>query len=172
MNDRRRRRRLTSVVPALLLAAACSQPVSGSPVAGDAAPDPELPGSAGPAEPGDATDAGDLAVLAGTWTGEYTCLQGETGLTMTILPIDDASVRVLFRFYPIPGNPGAEQGSYELAGAYDGDRLLFKQQRWIDKPPDYVMVDFEVTSPVEPDVDVLSGDVLSEGCEDFTARRE
>jgi hypothetical protein len=34
------------------------------------------------------------------------------------------------------------------------------------------MVDLEVTSPVETDVDVLSGDVLSDECKGFSVRRD
>ncbi|MGH3758392.1 hypothetical protein [Actinophytocola sp.] len=165
------------LVTASLLTAACSKPVAGTPVAGAAGGgDDAAETTAAPSESdeptGDASVDGDLGPLVGTWAGEYTCLQGETGLTLAIEPIDEASVKVVFEFFPVSENPSAQQGSYEMIGAYDGDRLLFKQNKWIERPSDYVMVDLEVTSPVEPNVDALSGNVLSEGCKGFSVRRD
>jgi hypothetical protein len=134
-----------------------------------------------PAEPSTSSESstssapfGDdgLGPLVGTWSGEYTCAQGETGLTLAIEPIDDASVRVVLEFFPLPENPNVETGSFELIGGYSGDQLLFTQQKWLDQPPGYEMVDLEVTSPVEPDLDVLSGNVLLDGCKGFSARRD
>ena len=178
MTDRSRRW-LVPLLAVLALAAACSKPVAGAPVAGDdqstddrttASADPstaELPTGSSSSEA-----AGDLAPLVGTWTGEYTCLQGGTGLKLSIEPGDAESVHVLFSFYPLPENPGAKKGSFELVGAYSGEKLLLKQQKWVERPTNYTMVDLEVTSPVETDVDVLSGDVLSDECKGFSVRRD
>ncbi len=176
MTDRPRHR--GPAVPVLLLVTlvltlvACSKPVTGTPAAAPGAEQRETSTAETATEPSAGTSSsGELDPLVGTWTGEYTCLQGETGLRMTIEQADDTSVQVLFEFFPLPENPGAKQGSYQLVGAYSDDRLLFKQQKWIDKPSNYLMVDFEVTSPIEPDMDVLSGNVESEGCKGFSARR-
>jgi hypothetical protein len=178
MTDRSRRR-LVPLLAALAVLGACSKPVAGAPVAGDDPPaddrptasaDPstaELPTGSSTAEP-----SGDLAPLVGSWTGEYTCQQGGTGLKLTIAPGDAASVKVVFAFFPLPDNPGAKQGSFEMVGAYSGEKLLLKQQKWLERPPNYTMVDLEVTSPVETDVDVLSGDVLSDACKGFSVRRD
>lgn len=168
-----------AVLPALLLAvllatAACATPVAGTAVAGDEpAPETSTETTATETAAPPETGAGDvdLSPLVGTWTGEYTCLQGETGMTMTIDPVDDVSVRVILAFFPLAENPGAKKGSFQLVGSYDGDKLLLRQQKWIDQPAGYSMVDFEVTSPVEPDVDALSGNVLFEGCRGFAVRR-
>jgi hypothetical protein len=35
---------------------------------------------------------------AGDWTGSYTCMQGRTGLRLTITPKADGAVDALFRF--------------------------------------------------------------------------
>jgi hypothetical protein len=177
MIDRPRRR--GQAVPVLFLVTlvltlvACSKPVTGTPAA---APGAETRGvetttTTETETSTDTTASGELDPLVGIWTGEYTCQQGETGLRLTIEQTDDASVQVLFEFFPLPENPGAKKGSYQLIGAFSGERLLFKQQKWIDQPTGYVMVDFEVTSPVEPDMDVMSGNVESEGCKGFSARR-
>lgn len=181
MTDRSRRW-LVPLLAVLALAGACSKPVAGAPVAGDDPPAddrpsaPLAPGTVDLPEPSGSSTSesgtGDLAPLVGSWTGEYTCLQGGTGLKLTIAPGEAGTVHVVFAFFPLPDNPGAKQGSFESVGAYDGDRLLLKQQKWIERPPNYVMVDLEVTSPVEPDVDVLSGDVLSDECKGFSVRRD
>lgn len=179
------RRWLAPLVPALLLVAACSQPVTGTPVAeadGDdrtserttSAENEPIEAPTATEDDGDSPDGNeeDLEPLVGTWTGEYTCAQGETGLTLTIEPIDDESVRALFEFFPLPENPGAREGSFQLVGGYQGDRVVFEQEKWIEQPENYGMVDLEVTSPIEPDMDELTGTVLDPNCEDFSVRRE
>jgi hypothetical protein len=181
MTDRPIRRWLAPpLVTALLLTVACSKPVSGTPAAvagADPATTSETTSESTSDEPVEsssaapATDA-DLGPLLGTWTGEYTCNQGESGMTLTIEPADDASVRVLMEFFPLPENPGAKKGSFQLSGSYSSDRLVFRQEKWIEQPPNYGMVDLEVTSPVEPDVEALSGNVLFEGCKGFSVRRD
>jgi hypothetical protein len=178
MIDRPRRR--GPAVPVLLLATlvltlvACSKPVTGTPAAAPGAETrEEEPTTTTDAETSAGTTAsGDLAPLIGSWSGEYTCLQGETGLRMTIEAADETSVQVVFEFFPVPENPSAETGSFEMIGAFSGDQLQFKQQKWIDQPSGYQMVDLVVTSPVEPGMNVLSGDVEFEGCKGFSVRRE
>jgi hypothetical protein len=182
MTDRPRRRGQAALLLAgllvTLLTSACSKPVAGSPAAAPGAEPTaesstaeELPEtSGGPVTP--ATVSPELEPLVGLWTGEYVCQQGKTGMHMAIQPSQDAdNVMILFDFFPLPDNPGAKKGSYLMIGAYSGDTLQFKQQRWIDQPENYVMVDFEVTSKVESGMTTLSGTVASEGCESFTAKR-
>jgi hypothetical protein len=165
------------LVAALLLTAACSKPVSGTPGADAGAERVTTAETATSDEPAESSAAepaaaGDLGPLVGGWTGEYTCQQGETGLKLTIEPADDTSVRVLMAFFPLPENPSAKKGSYELIGSVSDDRLVFRQEKWIEQPPNYMMVDLEVTSPVDADVDALSGNVLSDGCKGFSVRRD
>jgi hypothetical protein len=177
MFDRPRRR--GPAVPVLFLVTlvltlvACSKPVTGTPAAAPGAETRETETTTTETETSaETTASGDLEPLVGVWSGEYTCLQGETGLRMTIEPADEESVQVVFEFFALPENPGAKTGSFEMIGAFSGDQLQFKQQKWIDQPPDYQMVDLVVTSPVEPGMDVLSGDVEFEGCKGFSVRRE
>ncbi|GAB3434758.1 hypothetical protein [Actinophytocola sediminis] len=190
MTDRALRRWLAPLVPALLLAAACSQPVAGTPSAGaggddrpsrsertspaeepDDEPDDEPPFPSATSGPSAGAGDGELEPLVGTWEGEYTCGQGVTGLTLTIEPADDKSVAVVFEFFPLPENPEALAGSYQMVGKYSGNRLVFRQEKWIDQPADYLMVDLEVTSEVEPGMDAMTGDVLSSTCEAFAVNR-
>jgi hypothetical protein len=176
MSERALRRWLVMLVPALLVAVACSQAVSGTPVAGGEPASRSERGEEGePAEPstsGSAPAEQGLEPLVGSWSGEYTCLQGVTGLKLTVEPVDAETVRAVFAFFPVPANPDALEGSYQLLGAYRGDRLVFRQEKWIKQPENYLMVDLEVTSPVEPDMEVLSGNVLSPDCKGFSVRRD
>jgi hypothetical protein len=182
MTDRPRRRGPAALLLAgllvTLLATACSKPVSGTPAAAPGAEptaesstiDEEPETSGGPDTP--AAISPELEPLVGLWTGEYVCQQGKTGMHMAIQPSqDEDNVMILFDFFPLPDNPGAKKGSYLMIGAYSGDKLQFKQQRWIDQPENYVMVDFEVTSEVTSGMTTLSGTVAAEGCESFTAKR-
>lgn len=176
MTDRALRRWLAPLVPALLLTAACSQPVTGTPVAaagGDTRPteqtstvdEPDLDPSAvesTASEPG--TGEGDLGALVGTWEGRYTCAQGETGAKLTIEAVDDSTLRMQFEFFPLPENPDAKSGAYVLLGAYSGERLVFQQEEWIDQPENYVMVDLEVTSELEEGMSELNGTMLTDSC--------
>lgn len=114
----------------------------------------------------------DLTALVGTWEGEYTCGQGETGLKLTIKDPAGDTLPATFEFFPLPENPSAKAGSYSMRGSRTGDRLVFRQEEWIDQPPGYVMVDLEVTSPVTDDATSLSGDVLSDNCKGFSVRRK
>lgn len=178
MTDRALRRWLAPALLAAFLSTACSQPVTGTPVAEAGADRPSTSERSAEKEPVDepsgeqSTEDPGLEPLVGTWTGEYTCAQGETGLRLVVEPIDDESVRALFEFFPVPENPDAVEGSFQLVGSYRGDRLVFRQEKWIDQPENYLMVDLEVTSPVEPEMDVLSGNVLSTNCKGFSVRRE
>ena len=175
MIDRPRRRGpagpVLFLVTLVITLAACSKPVTGTPAAAPGAETREEETTTTETS-AETTASGDLEPLVGVWSGEYTCLQGETGLRMTIEPPDEESVKVVFEFFPVPENPGAQTGSFEMVGAFSGDQLQFKQQKWIDQPPTYQMVDLVVTSPVEPDMNVLSGDVEFEGCKGFSVRRQ
>lgn len=172
------RRCVVTLVPALLVAVACSQAVAGTPVAGDegaSSSERSTEEETEPAEPSTSSSSPaeqGLDPLVGTWNGEYTCLQGVTGLKLTITPVDEETVRALFEFFAVPSNPDALEGSFQLLGAYRGDRLVFRQEKWIKQPENYLMVDLEVTSPVEPDMEVLSGNVLSPDCKGFSVRRD
>lgn len=82
--------------------------------------------------------------LKGTWSGEYTCNQGLTGVTLTVTRGDPGDVRALFHFYEAPSNPGVPQGCFEMAGRFDSasGTLRLLGGRWLLQPPGYIVVDF------------------------------
>jgi hypothetical protein len=109
--------------------------------------------------------------VQGSWSGEYVCNQGRTGLTLTIGRSDEDGVRALFHFYAAPGNPGVPQGCFEMAGRYDpasGD-LRLKGGRWLLRPPGYVAVDF--TGNVDAAGDRFEGRVTGFNCTIFRLSR-
>lgn len=161
----------------VLLATACAQPVTGTPVAGEApverettSSEPTSPSERQPSERNQPSE-GPLAPLVGKWTGEYTCNQGETGLTMTVEAVTSGTVQVLVEFFPLPENPNAKPGSFRAIGSEASGKVVVRQQEWVQQPEGYFMVDFEVTSPLEDGVEVVSGNVLAEGCRGFSVRR-
>ncbi len=110
--------------------------------------------------------------MVGTWEGEYTCGQGNTGLKLTIKEPEASSVPATFEFFPLSSNPSAAKGSYTMVGAFSsGGQLVFRQQKWVEQPDGYVMVDLAVTSPIESSTRQLSGDVLSDSCKGFSVRK-
>jgi hypothetical protein len=156
------------VVLGLVVVGGCSRAVAGEAVAGAGV---ERSGGTGGGSAEEPEGAGRLEPLVGTWRGTYTCGQGLTGLKLIVEAVDDETVRAVFEFFAVPENEAALSGSYQLLGAYRGDRLVFRQEKWIEQPENYLMVDLEVTSPVEPEMSEFSGDVLSPSCEDFTVTR-
>jgi hypothetical protein len=170
----------------LALTTACGQQVAGEPKAADnlvavprsSKPQPQPPSSRRPistARPptSAASSAADrLAGLTGSWEGEYTCAQGVTGLRLLIDRPQGETLPATFVFYGLPDNPTAKEGAYAILGSFNASgQLVFKQQRWINQPEGYVMVDIAVTSPIEADVEQLSGDVLIDSCKGFSVRR-
>lgn len=105
----------------VLLAACASNP--GSPAAPSPAPAP------------------DAAPVAGRWTGTYTCMQGQTGLTLTLSAGIMGQVEGRFDFHPISGNPAVPSGSYYVLGWYTRDgTLALVGVEWIQQPANYIMV--------------------------------
>lgn len=84
------------------------------------------------------------APIVGTWSGEYICNQGLTGVTLTITRGEPRDVRALFHFYEAPSNPGVPTGCFEMAGTYDpgSGALRLEGGRWLLRPATYVVVDF------------------------------
>jgi hypothetical protein len=173
---------LLVLAPVLALTAGCGQQVTGEaqpaaqvktgkPSKATTKPSrstrPSTPSRRPTSKPGSA----DLTALVGTWEGEYTCGQGETGLKLTIKEPEGDALPATFEFFPLPENPSAKAGSYTMRGRLSGDRMVFRQEKWIEQPPGYVMVDLEVTSPITEDATSLSGDVRSDNCKGFSVRR-
>lgn len=180
-----KRRGVCLVVLLLALATACGKPVVGEPraagngvgttskrVTTTATGSRKLTATTRPPVSSRPSTSDVLSGLVGTWEGEYTCGQGNTGLRLVIKPPEGATLPATFEFFPLPSNPSAKEGSYTMKGERGASgQLVFKQQQWIAQPAGYVMVDIAVTSPLSADVTQLSGDVLMDNCKGFSVRR-
>jgi hypothetical protein len=112
------------------------------------------------------------AAIGGTWTGTYTCLQGRTGLTLTIDEASPERVRATFHFYADPSNPAVPSGCFSQTGRYDpaSRRLTLAGGRWIVRPRDYETVG--LTGTLDSAGAVLAGRVTqAEGCTTFRLER-
>ena len=168
-------RRQAAVVAALAtglgLVAGCSTSVAGTPVA-DGASISTPTYSPGPSVPLEAPSNGapNLAQLAGTWTGTYTCNQGETALTLTL--VDPAAGASRFDFGATPSNPGVPNGSYTVTMSLDGTDLVFSPLAWTNRPGVYEMVGLRAPGPINSATTVLAGTVAYRGCTTFEVRRQ
>ena len=54
----------------------------------------------------------EASTLTGTWNGTYMCVQGETGLRLTINAKSDGKLTATFSFYSVPSNPGVPSGDF------------------------------------------------------------
>ncbi|WP_137180460.1 hypothetical protein [Roseomonas sp. AR75] len=107
----------------------------------------------------------------GEWVGAYVCGQGKTGLTLRLRARGDGMLGGLFHFWPLPGNPGAAEGCFEMrATPRPGapPALSLTAGRWLLEPPDYVTVDLEAWMGEDGQV---FGNVDGPGCTVFSLRR-
>ncbi len=80
-------------------------------------------------------------LMVGAWQGSYVCLQGRTGLTLTIDRQTNETFSGYFHFYPLRRNPAAKEGCYSVEGRRTADnRVVITTGSWITRPPGYVMV--------------------------------
>jgi hypothetical protein len=110
--------------------------------------------------------------IAGEWTGKYICTQGVTALRLTIAQGQGQAITATFNFGPLPENPEVPKGAYRMEGAYDPATRHMKLSgvKWIDAPPDYVMVGLD--GRMTQSGDAIVGDVPDLfGCTDFEVRR-
>ena len=116
--------------------------------------------------PAGAQDAG----IAGVWRGTYTCAQGVTGLILRVAGAGEA-VTASFEFFADPSNPGIPSGAYTMTGRYDtkSRALALRQERWVEQPPGYIMVDLDGT--LSADGRTVTGRIANENCSDFTVSR-
>lgn len=72
----------------------------------------------------------------GEFSGEYTCSQGLTGMTVTLRPVRGDEVDATVTFYAHPRNPNVESGCYTAHGTLDRatGKLTLRPTRWIFKP--------------------------------------
>ena len=109
--------------------------------------------------------------IAGTWEGTYDCVQGKTGLTLTIgggAPNDGLNGN--FRFYPVPGNARAASGDYEVAISFDPQtlRVGVRGTRWVNQPEGYIFANLSGVVQGRQ----LIGTVDTEGCGAFELTRK
>lgn len=74
----------------------------------------------------------------GQFSGEYTCSQGLTGMTVELRPVRGDEVDATVTFYAHPRNPTVESGCYSAHGMLDRatGKLMLRPTRWIFKPGD------------------------------------
>lgn len=109
--------------------------------------------------------------LRGTWHGTYTCLQGNTALSLTVEPRKDGTLGALFHFEAAPDNPAVPTGCFEMSGRVDpaSGRLELRPLRWLRRPADYLMVGLD--GRLSRNGQVLEGRVLGPGCTTFRVER-
>jgi len=79
--------------------------------------------------------------MLGTWRGTYICLQGRTGLTLTIDRQTQGQFSGYFYFYPPPDNPALREGCYAVDGSVDlRGAVTVTAKDWITRPENYVTV--------------------------------
>lgn len=140
-----------------MLCAAATLPGCGSTVPGSAiAAEGDGPAAAGSPE---------TTAIAGRWVGTYTCVQGDTGLTLTIEPAGQAQ----FRFYPVRTNMSVESGTFEMRVSFEAGLPRFEQVAWLEPAEGYSMVDLAAT---ELDDHTMRGTVIAPGCSVFSVSRE
>jgi hypothetical protein len=113
----------------------------------------------------------DEAEDNGIWQGTYDCSQGETLLRLTIGPEREKQREAVFYFYPRQGAPDRSSGCFSMTGRPVPGRdgwFLFSQKKWINQPPNYVMVD--LIGRIDP-AGSFEGVVHGPGCGRFTLKR-
>jgi hypothetical protein len=104
--------------------------------------------------------------------GQYSCIQGITGLTIQFLrPEADSQAVAIFKFGPSYSNQQIPRGAFLLRGAVNfKDGLLdLRPLSWISQPPGYSMVGLSGTSSDEGKT--FNGKVLFPGCSSFSITR-
>ena len=93
-----------------------------------------------PAQPSP-TPQGVCGLRAGdVFTGSYYCAQGDTALTLRVLSVEGASLRVEFVFNHAPSHAA---GRYTLTGMCASGHVTLQPEAWISRPPGYIMVGME-----------------------------
>ena len=98
----------------------------------------------------------------GVWEGRYNCSQGPVGFSVEVASGSKGRVR----FYPLPENPGAPEGEYEIEILQRSFiEIELRPVRWIRQPPGYNFV--RMRGAAAPGSKRLSGRVEAGGCADF-----
>jgi hypothetical protein len=110
---------------------------------------------------------------AGEWTGKYVCGQGVTALRLVITATGGGGARAVAHFFPTPENPRVPEGCFTATGLFEktSGQLSLRKERWIMRPRNYVMTDFDGT--VDADGKNLSGRLSGvQGCASFALTRD
>ncbi|MFO0653389.1 MAG: hypothetical protein U0326_44625 [Polyangiales bacterium] len=87
------------------------------------------------------TPQGVCGLRAGdVFTGSYYCAQGDTALTLRVLSVSGASLRVEFVFNHVLSHAA---GRYTLTGMCASGHVTLQPEAWIERPPGYIMVGME-----------------------------
>lgn len=114
--------------------------------------------------------AADNIDLSGTWSGTYVCAQGQTGLTLTFAHSKTGQHSGTFDFFPLPSNPQAKKGRYEILAKPDGrGGIIVTAGGWLLRPSGYLPVGLRGT--VDEGGRVFRGQADS-GCKTFSVVRD
>jgi hypothetical protein len=104
------------------------------------------------------------ATFEGTWTGQYVCAQGRTGLTLSVTRADPPGLIARFCFCAIPANPELPTGEGELGAPFAPGQAVadFTPLRWIVQPPGWEMVPFQLR--LSEDGRSVAGQIDSPDC--------
>lgn len=104
-------------------------------------------------------DNKQLDKLLGEYNGTYTANQGITGLSLNVSKTNERNYVAEFCFYALKDNPKVKSGRYTMDVIYDSqnNKYFLKGDRWIEKPNEYVFVDFYG----ELSENIFSGSVLN-----------
>lgn len=77
-------------------------------------------------------------LMGGQWSGEYTCSQGLTGMTVELRPQRGDEVDATVTFFAHPRNPDVPSGCYGARGTIDRatGQLTLRPTSWIHRPGD------------------------------------
>lgn len=116
--------------------------------------------------------AADSSAIVGKWRGSYTCMQGNTGLLLTVARTDGGTLSGEFAFFAVAGNPGVPDGRFVVDVSFSpgSGHVEFKAVEWIERPNDYLMVD--LAGQLSEDGRRIDGKVQYSGCADFHVARE
>jgi len=103
--------------------------------------------------------------LLGVWHGRYTCVQGETGVDVSLTEMTDSgAIRGTFSFFNLPGMHNAASGEFVITGKFDSssNSLHVDPAGWISNPANYIAAGFNASPNDE--WTHLEGNINFRGC--------
>lgn len=108
--------------------------------------------------------------LAGTWEGYYRCRGDKRGLRLVVTPIVDGEFRATAEFFPLPGGPAIQSGSFAMLGTQSREGIVLEPDYWIERAAGYVMLGMSATV-AEPEPTRLTG-TMTGGCDGFALDKQ